>query len=115
MLRPLAALAVYAAAAFAAAGPTPPRTREFHFRYQATVTGLKPGEVARVWLPVPPSNADQEVSIVERDLPAAGKFDKEPEYGNRILYVEAAANGQGKVPLSLTYRIKRKEVRADLR
>jgi uncharacterized protein (TIGR03000 family) len=46
-----------------------PRSREFLFTYGATVTGLKPGQAARVWLPVPPSNEDQRVRRGPRELP----------------------------------------------
>jgi transglutaminase-like putative cysteine protease len=92
----------------------PPRSRAFLFTYQATVTGLKPGATARIWVPVPPTNEAQEVSLLKADLPAEGRFAREPEYGNKVLYIEAKANDEGKVPLSLTYRIKRREVRADL-
>ena len=37
--------------------------RTFVFTYSGAVTGLKPGEKARVWLPVPPTNEDQEVKL----------------------------------------------------
>lgn len=97
-------------AAGRAALEAPPKGREFLFTYQATVTGLRPGQTARVWLPVPPSNEDQDARIVREDLPAQGHVATEPEYGNRILYVEAKANDEGKVPLSVTYRVRRHEV-----
>ena len=45
-----------------AAATTPSHSRTFLFTYGATVTGLTPGQTARLWLPVPPSNADQEVN-----------------------------------------------------
>src|SRR5262249_52412300 len=92
---------------------TPPKTREFHFTYQATVTGLQPGQKARIWLPVPPSNADQDVSVVERHAPTKPQVGKERVYGNQIQYVEAAADAAGRVPLSVTYRVRRKEIKAD--
>jgi transglutaminase-like putative cysteine protease len=98
-------------AASAAPEAAPAKARAFLFTYQATVTGLRPGDTARVWLPVPPSNEDQEVRTVKEDLPAEGRVATEPEYGNRILFVEAKANDDGKVPLSVTYRVDRKEVR----
>jgi Transglutaminase-like superfamily len=92
-----------------------PRSREFLFTYAATVTGLEPGKAARVWLPVPPSNDDQEVKIIEQKLPAEGKIDTEPTYGNRVLFVEAKADAGGAVPLAVTCRVKRFEVRAQPR
>jgi uncharacterized protein (TIGR03000 family) len=50
-------------------GASAPRAREFLFTYGARVTGLKPGQAARVWLPVPPSNEDQRVRRGPRELP----------------------------------------------
>ncbi len=91
-----------------------PKSRAFLFTYAATVTGLKPGVTARIWVPVPPANVHQDVAVVKRDLPAEGKTAAEPKFGNEILYVEAKADDDGKIPLSLTYRVRRKEVKADL-
>jgi transglutaminase-like putative cysteine protease len=105
------ALSLWAAPAQPAAKAVP-SSREFQFTYAATVTGLKPGETARVWLPVPPANEHQEVSVVRRDLPAEARTAQEPKFGNEILYLETKADDQGKVPLSLTYRVRRKEVKA---
>jgi hypothetical protein len=92
-----------------------PKSRDFLFTYESTVTGLKPGETARIWLPVPPSNEDQEVKTVKEDLPAKAEIGKEPKYGNQVLYLEAKADYDGKVPLAITYRANRKEVKADLK
>jgi hypothetical protein len=101
--------------ALRADAPARPMSRDFLFTYQATVTGLKSGETARVWLPVPPSNEDQEVKTVKEDLPAKADIGKEPKYGNQVLYLEAKADGDGQVPLAITYRVRRKEVKADLK
>ncbi len=98
----------------AADEPTPVKAREFLFTYRATVTGLTPDHEARVWLPVPSSNEDQEIAIVKQELPAESKAGKEPKYGNQMLYVAARANDAGKVSFSITYRVKRHEVKADL-
>jgi transglutaminase-like putative cysteine protease len=96
-----------------AASPTGARSRTFEFTYAATVTGLEPGQSARVWLPVPPSNDDQEVKVVRKELPAQGRLTREPEYGNRILYLEARADAHGKVPLQVVYRVTRREVKGE--
>jgi uncharacterized protein (TIGR03000 family) len=90
---------------------TKTRSRTFFFTYGATVTGLPPGKVARIWLPVPTSSEDQDVQIVDKHLPAAMQIGKEAEYGNRILYVEAPAGPDGKIPLRVTYRVERHEVK----
>ncbi|HXG12646.1 MAG TPA: transglutaminase-like domain-containing protein [Gemmataceae bacterium] len=91
-----------------------PKMREFFFTYQTTATGLSPGQTARIWLPVPPSNADQDVTIVKQDLPAKGTIRTEPKYGNQVLYLEAKADPQGKIAVGVVYRVKRREVKADL-
>jgi transglutaminase-like putative cysteine protease len=90
-----------------------PRSRTFTFTYAGAVTGLTPGQQARVWLPVPPSNGDQEVTMVSQDLPADGKEGTERRFGNRILSFEAKADGAGRVPFRVTYRVTRNEVKGE--
>jgi transglutaminase-like putative cysteine protease len=88
-----------------------PRKRVFLFTYAGAVTGLQAGEKARVWLPVPPSNEDQEIAVESRELPGAGKEGRDRQYGNQILFFETAADRDGNVPFSLIYRVIRREVR----
>jgi transglutaminase-like putative cysteine protease len=88
-------------------------TRRFQFTYQTTITGLKPGQNARIWLPVAPTNEEQTARIVSRRLPAEGKIGREPVYGNEILFVEAPADADGKIPLQVVYKVTRKEVNGD--
>jgi transglutaminase-like putative cysteine protease len=107
--RVAAILLALSLAGFAVAEP--PASREFLLRYEAAIAGQKPGQAVRVWLPVPSANEDQAVEIVRRELPAEGKIDREPKYGNRVLYVEAPADADGRVTLAMTYRVKRREVR----
>ncbi len=89
------------------------KSRHFLFTYEATVTGLEPGTTARIWLPVPPSNEDQDVAIVKEKFPTPPQRSSESKYGNQILYVEAKAGEDGTIPVSVTYDVKRKEVRLD--
>jgi transglutaminase-like putative cysteine protease len=89
------------------------KQRTFLFTYAATVTGLRPGQVARVWLPEPPSDEDQRVTTVRQDLPAPPLLGVEPRYGNHLLYIETPANADGSVSLRMTYRITRREVAED--
>jgi transglutaminase-like putative cysteine protease len=96
----------------ASAPEKPPSSRTFQFTYAARVQGLAAGQPARVWLPVPPSNDDQEVTIAEKDLPAPGRIGREPQYGNEVLFFEAKANEAGEVPLRIVYRVTRREVAA---
>jgi transglutaminase-like putative cysteine protease len=90
-----------------------PRTRTFLFNYTAIVDDLPAGTVARLWLPVPSSNEDQDVTIVATDLPAEGRFGREALYGNHMLYVEVKGNG-APVPMTVTYRVTRREVKGNI-
>jgi transglutaminase-like putative cysteine protease len=90
-----------------------PKSRTFRFTYAGTLTGLKPGQTARVWLPVPPSNDDQMVTILAQETPAAAKIGKETVYGNKILFFETLADAKGEVAFRLEYRVVRKEVRGE--
>jgi uncharacterized protein (TIGR03000 family) len=87
------------------------KQRTFLFTYAGSVTGLAAGEKARVWLPVPPSNDDQVVRREAQELPADVKEGKDAEYGNAMLYFEAAADKDGNVPFSVSYRVTRREVK----
>jgi transglutaminase-like putative cysteine protease len=90
-----------------------PRVRTFEFTYAATVTGLEPGQKARIWLPVASSNDDQEVEILTKDMPIEGRIRTEPRYGNPILYLEAKGGEKGEIPVRLTYWVKRREVKGE--
>ena len=51
-----------------AAPPVEVRSRTFQFTYAAVVTGLKPDQTARIWVPAAQSNDDQETG--KRSAPA---------------------------------------------
>lgn len=93
--------------------PKSAHVRTFRFTYAAAVTDLKPGQTARIWLPVPPSNDEQEVEIVEKDLPVVGRIQTAKPHGNRILFLEAKANDRGTIPIRMVYRVKRRELTRD--
>jgi transglutaminase-like putative cysteine protease len=93
------------------AGTEAPRTRTFRFAYVATVTGMKPDEAARVWLPVAPTTDEQEVTVVSS--PKGAKLFKEKKYGNAMYYLEAKADADGKIPMETVFVVKRKEVKGE--
>ncbi len=107
----LAVLCLTTCSAFA--DQRPGRSREFLFGYSVSVTGLKPDQTARIWVPVPPSNEDQQVNEIDRKLPAPGQTGEDARFHNRILYTEARPGSDGTVKLSITYRVIRYEVRSD--
>ncbi len=91
------------------------KSREFLFTYAGAVKDLKPGDEARIWLPVARSSVEQEVEIVSKKLPANGSFHDEKQYGNRALYFQARAEADGKIPFEIVYRVGRKEVKTDIK
>lgn len=107
----LAAAALAVLPGRSGADAVPVRKRVFAFTYAGAVTGLTPGEKARVWLPVPPSNGDQQVELGAQTLPAGAKESRDEQYGNAILYFEAAADAGGAIPFARTYKVTRHEVR----
>jgi transglutaminase-like putative cysteine protease len=107
----LAAILLSALPLQVVAEDAPARKRVFTFTYAGTVTGLTPGQKARVWLPVPPSTGDQQVKLEAQDLPAEAKDTRDAEYGNAILYFEAPADRDGTVTFARTYQVTRHELR----
>src|SRR5215218_2071196 len=110
MLRSLVALVVLVPVASAADDPT---TRSFKFTYEATVTGLKPGQPARVWVPVPQTSEDQEVLHVAMSLPGEPALNTETKFGNRMFYIAARADADGNLPVKATYTVRRREVKGE--
>jgi uncharacterized protein (TIGR03000 family) len=89
-------------------GKADAKERTFEFTYGATVTGLKPDQPARVWLPVPSDTDEQKVELL---TPLKGaRLTTEKFYGNRMYYLEAKADAEGKIPLLMSFKVTRKEV-----
>jgi uncharacterized protein (TIGR03000 family) len=91
----------------------PPKSRSFLFTYAGSVTGLEPGETARVWLPVATTNGQQEVTMQSQRLPGPTQMTKDKEYGTPILYFEGKADAKGEVPFQVVYKVARRETRTD--
>jgi transglutaminase-like putative cysteine protease len=67
------------------------RTRHLEFTYTATVSDIpSDAGTVRLWMPYPVSNAYQDVVDVRVDSPFATEVRTEEEYGNSILYIDAA-------------------------
>lgn len=91
--------------------PAKTNSRDFLFHYQASLHGFPPGKVVRIWVPVPSSNEEQEVSLGKQLIPGKPVLGRENRFGNRILYTEADANEEGKIHLSMDYKVRRFEVK----
>jgi transglutaminase-like putative cysteine protease len=107
----LAAGLVLAAAGFVQSAE--PKTRTFKFTYEVTVTGLTPGQEARIWLPVPQTTDDQEVLKVEKSFPTDPALNTETKFGNQMYYLAAKPDADGNIPLRAAYTVRRKEVKGE--
>jgi transglutaminase-like putative cysteine protease len=90
--------------------PAWPAERTFEFTYAATVTDLKPGQTARIWLPIPSSSDDQDVEILKTEAPARVALGQEKQYGNRIGYFEQKVTGD-RIAVQMVYNVTRREVK----
>ncbi len=95
------------------ATPSGMPVRSFEFTYAATVEGLEPGAVARIWIPRPRTDAHQTAEIVTEQIPGDVQHTVESRYGNAMTYTEATADENGEVPFSVTYRIARSAATVD--
>ena len=92
-----------------------PRRRTFVFSYSGVVKDLKPGETAKIWLPVPETTDEQTIALDSIEAPAQRQINEEKQYGNRILFFEGKANDKGEIPFKVTYKVTRKEVKTDVK
>src|SRR5579863_10708454 len=66
-----------------------PPARTFLFTYNFTVKDIPSGtKRVRVWIPVPQTDQHQTVRLLEVKAPVETRMTQEPEYGNRMMYVE---------------------------
>lgn len=81
-------------------------TDEFEFLYQVKVPPLD-GE-ARMWIPLPQSDAFQTVTVGAIETPGAHRYLTDERYGNKVLFLELTPqhSGQG---IELRFNVKRRE------
>jgi transglutaminase-like putative cysteine protease len=103
------------AATLSAQDAAEPKTRSFTFTYAGKVTDLKPGQEAKVWLPLPTSTPEQTVTVEKIDVASKSETNRDPLYRNAILFFAAKADERGEIPFSYTVSARRKEVKTDLR
>lgn len=78
----------------------------FEFRYRVTLPELATS--ARLWIPLPTSDAFQEVKLTAIDAPREHRVLDEQTFGNKILFWELDPADGGKV-LDIRYDVKRIE------
>jgi transglutaminase-like putative cysteine protease len=83
--------------------------RHFTFHYAFTVRNTHPGAPLRVWIPLAHANEFQNVRVLSKkgDLPL--RQTEESEYGNQILYAEAAKADKDEYSFEVVYEIVRRQ------
>jgi transglutaminase-like putative cysteine protease len=87
-----------------------PKTRDFDFTYKAKVTDL-PADARKVdlWIPMPVSDALQEVTVTGISSPVPYAVTKDGRFGNSVLHLEVADPKQADIALEMNVRVRRKE------
>jgi hypothetical protein len=88
------------------------KSRQFRLSYSVKITGLKPAESAKLWMPVPPNNDEQKVFVAEQNLPRPSQQGREKKYASDILFTEAVADAAGQLSARTVYHVTRQEARA---
>jgi transglutaminase-like putative cysteine protease len=78
----------------------------FDFRYEVKLPEL--AGAARMWLPLPASDAFQQVEVQATHWAGEHRILEEPEHGNKALFFELAAQDSGKT-VAIDYRVHRLE------
>jgi transglutaminase-like putative cysteine protease len=81
-------------------------TDEFEFVYKATLPQIP--APARMWLPMPTSDAYQTVEVVSVRAPGQRRTLKERVHGNEILFLELESGDSGKT-VEMRFSVRRKE------
>jgi transglutaminase-like putative cysteine protease len=79
---------------------------EFEFFYRATLPRIT--AAARVWVPLPTTDAFQTVTVQSIHAPGRQRVLSEREHGNRILLLDLAPADSGK-PVEIRYQVRRIE------
>jgi transglutaminase-like putative cysteine protease len=87
-----------------------PPSRTFRFTYSFTVKDIPAStKVVRVWVPVAQTDEHQTVRLVETNAAVKSQITRDPEYGNRMMYLELRNPAQSTASFTLVYEVTRKE------
>jgi hypothetical protein len=79
---------------------------EFEFCYRATLP--KMADAARMWIPLPASDAFQKVAIKSIDAPGQRKILNDQKFGNQVLFLELEPQDSGKT-VEICFQVQRLE------
>ena len=95
--------------------PAAAKSRKFEFTYVATVTKLAKNLKVKLWLPLPPVKAAEQEWTADFDFGTSSDLTggTESVYGNSFLVADVPADKNGKVRVSMKFKVTRREVRTD--
>ena len=79
---------------------------QFEFVYEGTLPTLN--AAAKMWIPLPQSDAFQEIAITEINVPGTHRVLKDNQFGNQVLFTELGVT-DSKKPFVLKFSVKRQE------
>ncbi len=88
-----------------------PEKRAFRFNYDFALTGLQPGATAKIWVPLPPSNSEQSIKLLESKNPGEVSRHTDARYQNEMLQITAEVPENGILDFSFPYEVVRQEVK----
>ena len=88
---------------------TAQKERHFTFHYSFTVKNVSPGDRVRVWIPMAHSDGSQDVKVISQTGDLLLKQVPQPEYGNQVLYAEAAKADKSEYKVTVDYDVVRRE------
>ncbi len=94
----------------------PAPARAFAFTYTARVPELpKDGQKLRVWIPVPESDPNQDITALSIESPVAYELHRDPEYKNLYAYLEVDAKEQPTpLEIKMSFAVTRRENKVPL-
>ena len=93
-----------------AAEPSNVNSSTFEFFYAGSITDLKKGDQASIWLPVASETTEQQILATEIKTPETYQLESDSEHGNQTLFFRATADENGEIPFEVIYRVARRGV-----
>ena len=100
---------LFLAATATAADPQLP-SRHFLLTQSTTIDALGPGQLVRIWVPIPQSDDWQDVREQQNQIPSTDtETHNEPVYGNKMTTFSAKADAGRSIQFSISWDITRRQ------
>ena len=82
----------------------------FEFTYAVELIDIEPGTETHVWIPIASNNDHQQIQVLSIDVPGEYEQNTDEATGNRMAFFKAKANDRGRIPITVKYKVTRKQV-----